>query len=263
MAEIAYEHVSKIYPDGTQAVHDLDLEIQDGELMVLVGPSGCGKTTALRMLAGLEEISEGEIRIGDRIVNDLTPKDRDIAMVFQSYALYPHMTVAAEPRLRPQAAQAAEEGGQRARAAGGEDSPDRGVPEAQAAGALRRPAAARGDGPRDRARAAGVPDGRAALEPRCEAARADAGRDPPAPAAARRDHDLRHARPGRGDDDGRPRRRHERRSPTAGRHAAGALRPARSTSSWPASSARRRSTWSSPSSPGATATSRSASASTS
>jgi multiple sugar transport system ATP-binding protein len=74
-------------------VHDLDLEIADGELMVLVGPSGCGKTTALRMLAGLEEISGGEIRIGDRVVNDLTPKDRDIAMVFQSYALYPHMTV--------------------------------------------------------------------------------------------------------------------------------------------------------------------------
>ncbi len=93
MAEIAYEHVSKIYPDGTQAVHDLELEIRDAELMVLVGPSGCGKTTALRMLAGLEEISDGEIRIGDRIVNDLTPKDRDIAMVFQSYALYPHMTV--------------------------------------------------------------------------------------------------------------------------------------------------------------------------
>ncbi len=94
MAEIAYDSVSKVYDDGTQAVHDLDLEIGDGELMVLVGPSGCGKTTALRMLAGLEEISGGEIRIGDRIVNDLTPKDRDIAMVFQSYALYPHMTVA-------------------------------------------------------------------------------------------------------------------------------------------------------------------------
>ena len=93
MAEIAYDSVDKIYPDGTQAVHDLDLEIGDGELMVLVGPSGCGKTTALRMLAGLEEISDGEIRIGDRVVNDLTPKDRDIAMVFQSYALYPHMTV--------------------------------------------------------------------------------------------------------------------------------------------------------------------------
>src|SRR6266513_1933083 len=94
MAEIAYEHVAKVYPDGTQAVHDLELEIQDAELMVLVGPSGCGKTTALRMLAGLEEITEGEIRIGDRVVNDLTPRDRDIAMVFQSYALYPHMTVA-------------------------------------------------------------------------------------------------------------------------------------------------------------------------
>src|SRR5689334_21392708 len=93
MAEIAYDAVQKVYPDGTQAVHDLDLEIADGELMVLVGPSGCGKTTALRMLAGLEEISGGEIRIGDQIVNDLKPKERDIAMVFQSYALYPHMSV--------------------------------------------------------------------------------------------------------------------------------------------------------------------------
>src|SRR3954451_10057077 len=93
MAEIGYEHVSKIYPDGTKAVHDLELAIQDGELMVLVGPWGCGKTTALRMLAGLEEISDGEIRIGNVIVNDLTRRDRDIAMVFQSYALYPHMTV--------------------------------------------------------------------------------------------------------------------------------------------------------------------------
>src|SRR5215468_4180437 len=93
MAEIEYDSVAKVYPDGTRAVHDLNLEINDGELMVLVGPSGCGKTTALRMLAGLEEVSEGEIRIGDRIVNDLTPKDRDVAMVFQSYALYPHMTV--------------------------------------------------------------------------------------------------------------------------------------------------------------------------
>src|SRR6478609_4573282 len=94
MAAITYEGVSKVYDDGTRAVEDFDLEIEDGEFMVLVGPSGCGKTTALRMLAGLEEISEGEIRIGDRVVNNLPPRDRDVAMVFQNYALYSHMTVA-------------------------------------------------------------------------------------------------------------------------------------------------------------------------
>jgi multiple sugar transport system ATP-binding protein len=94
VAEIAYEGVWKVYDDGTEAVKDLNLDIGDGELLVIVGPSGCGKTTALRMLAGLEEISDGTIKIGDRVVNDLTPRDRDVAMVFQSYALYPHMTVA-------------------------------------------------------------------------------------------------------------------------------------------------------------------------
>jgi multiple sugar transport system ATP-binding protein len=93
VAEIEFVNISKVYDDGTQAVFDLDLKIEDGELMVLVGPSGCGKTTALRMVAGLEEITAGDLRIGDRIVNDLTPKERNIAMVFQSYALYPHMTV--------------------------------------------------------------------------------------------------------------------------------------------------------------------------
>ncbi|MFA5786124.1 MAG: sn-glycerol-3-phosphate ABC transporter ATP-binding protein UgpC [Actinomycetota bacterium] len=92
MAAIVIENVSKVFPDGTEAVRDLDLEIADGEFMVLVGPSGCGKTTALRMVAGLEEITRGTIRIGDRIVNDIAPKDRDVAMVFQNYALYPHMT---------------------------------------------------------------------------------------------------------------------------------------------------------------------------
>src|SRR3954451_20389065 len=94
MAEVAFEDVSKVYGDGTTAVDGLDLRIVDGEFMVLVGPSGCGKTTALRMVGGLEEISEGTIRIGDRVVNDLSPKSRDIAMVFQSYALYPHLSVA-------------------------------------------------------------------------------------------------------------------------------------------------------------------------
>ncbi len=92
MARIELEELSKVYPDGTRAVSDLDLEIDDGEFVVLVGPSGCGKTTALRMVAGLEEITAGNVRIGDRVVNDLPPKDRDIAMVFQNYALYPHMS---------------------------------------------------------------------------------------------------------------------------------------------------------------------------
>jgi len=93
MAEVRFEDVAKIYPDGTRAVSELDLDVGDGEFMVLVGPSGCGKTTALRMLAGLEEISEGVLRIGDRVVNHVPARDRDIAMVFQSYALYPHLSV--------------------------------------------------------------------------------------------------------------------------------------------------------------------------
>jgi len=93
LAEITLDGVGKIYPDGTRAVGELDIQIKDGEFLVLVGPSGCGKTTALRMIAGLEDITEGTISIGDRVVNDVPPKDRDIAMVFQNYALYPHMTV--------------------------------------------------------------------------------------------------------------------------------------------------------------------------
>ncbi len=93
MAEIVLDDVWKVYPDGTEAVHALDLDIADKEFMVLVGPSGCGKTTALRMVAGLEVISKGSVRIGERVVNDVPPKERDIAMVFQNYALYPHMTV--------------------------------------------------------------------------------------------------------------------------------------------------------------------------
>src|SRR5271163_5084486 len=93
MARVDLEKVSKIYPGGVKAVDTIDLHIADREFIVLVGPSGCGKSTTLRMIAGLEEISDGTISIGDRVVNDVPPKSRDIAMVFQNYALYPHMTV--------------------------------------------------------------------------------------------------------------------------------------------------------------------------
>ena len=92
MAEVAYENVWKNF-DGNVAVRDLSLDVEDGEFMVLVGPSGCGKSTALRMLAGLEDASQGRLKIGERVVNNVAPADRDVAMVFQSYALYPHMTV--------------------------------------------------------------------------------------------------------------------------------------------------------------------------
>ena len=93
MASISLEHIKKTYEDGVTVIPDLNLEIRDREFLILVGPSGCGKSTTLRMIAGLEDISGGTLKIGDRVVNDLPPKDRDIAMVFQSYALFPHMTV--------------------------------------------------------------------------------------------------------------------------------------------------------------------------
>ncbi|MBK5331524.1 MAG: sn-glycerol-3-phosphate ABC transporter ATP-binding protein UgpC [Ilumatobacteraceae bacterium] len=93
MASVALDKINKVYENGFHAIHDLSLSVDDGEFIVLVGPSGCGKSTALRMIAGLETITDGVMRIGDRIVNDIAPKDRDIAMVFQNYALYPHMTV--------------------------------------------------------------------------------------------------------------------------------------------------------------------------
>src|SRR5262245_1414979 len=94
MVAVAFDHVHKVYDNGFHAIDDMSLSINDGELLVLVGPSGCGKSTALRMVAGLEEITSGDIRIGERIVNDIPPRDRDIAMVFQDYALYPQMTAA-------------------------------------------------------------------------------------------------------------------------------------------------------------------------
>ena len=93
MAGLTFNHVYKVYPNGVKAVNDFNMEIKDKEFIVLVGPSGCGKSTTLRMIAGLEKISAGELKIGNTVVNDLEPRDRDIAMVFQNYALYPHMTV--------------------------------------------------------------------------------------------------------------------------------------------------------------------------
>ena len=93
MASLSLKHINKTYPNGFEAVKDFNLEIEDKEFIIFVGPSGCGKSTTLRMIAGLEEITSGELKIGDKIVNDVEPKDRDIAMVFQNYALYPHMTV--------------------------------------------------------------------------------------------------------------------------------------------------------------------------
>ena len=226
MAEVKLQEIDKVYPNGFHAVKDLSLDIEDGEFLVLVGPSGCGKTTALRMVAGLETITDGEVSIGGRVVNQMTPKDRDIAMVFQSYALYPHLSVADNIafglRLRKTPKHVVEE---RTAWAARHARPDA-VSRPQAEAALRRAAAARRDGPRDRPRAEGVPHGRAALEPRREAARPDAGRDREAPARARHDDDLRDPRPGRGDDDGAPRRRDAPGRAPAGRRAPAALRRA-------------------------------------
>ncbi|MEY3467189.1 MAG: sn-glycerol-3-phosphate transporter ATP-binding protein UgpC [Actinomycetota bacterium] len=94
MAQVKFENVDKVFDNGVKAVSNMSLEVRDGEFLVLVGPSGCGKTTALRMVAGLEAISSGTVSIGDTVVNNLSSKDRDIAMVFQNYALYPHLSVA-------------------------------------------------------------------------------------------------------------------------------------------------------------------------
>ena len=159
LAEIVLDDVWKVYPDGTVAVQSLDLDIDDKEFVVLVGPSGCGKTTALRMIAGLESVSEGTVRIGDRVVNDVPPKQRDIAMVFQNYALYPHMSVFENMAFGLKLQKVPKHEINDSRARGGSHPRSRRAAEPQAGRSLRGPAAARCDGSGDRAAPAGVPDG--------------------------------------------------------------------------------------------------------
>ena len=239
MATVSIRNVRKAF-GSTEVLHGVSVEIADGEFVILVGPSGCGKSTLLRMIAGLENITAGEIAIGGRVVNNVAPKERDIAMVFQNYALYPHMTVRDNMAFSLTLAKAPKAMIDQQVAARGADPRPDAVARPLSAPAFRRPAPARRDGPRDRARPAGVPVRRAAVQPRRQAARRDARRDQGAAPAADHHHRLRHARPDRGHDDGRQDRGDERRQRGADRRAAGPVRPARPTCSSPASSARRR-----------------------
>ena len=184
MAAISLSKLNKHYGSLFHAVKDVDLEIADKEFVALVGPSGCGKSTTLRMIAGLEDITSGDIRIGDRLVNNLPPRDRDIAMVFQNYALYQHMSVydnLAFGLRNKKTRGGRNQGGDRSRR---RDARAARTVAAQAQAIVRRPAAARRARPLHRTQSAGVSVRRAAVEPRCQAARPDAHRDQ-APACGR------------------------------------------------------------------------------
>ena len=184
MANVALRNVKKAYPNGFEAIKGIDFEVGDGQFCVLVGPSGCGKSTLLRMVAGLETITSGEIDIGGRVVNRIEPADRDIAMVFQNYALYPHMSVynnmAYGLRNRGMAKgeidTRVQEAARILELSSMLDRKPRAI--------VRRPAPARRHGPRHRAAAESVPVRRAALQPRCQAAHRHARRDPEIAAAA-------------------------------------------------------------------------------
>ena len=223
VAGIALEHVSKEFSGGVLAVNDVSLAIGDGEFVVLVGPSGCGKSTLLRMIAGLEEVSAGSIAIGERDVTELAPRHRDIAMVFQTYALYPHMTVRDNLGYGLKVRRTAKAGDQTPRGRGRGAARVVGAARAAAGRALGRPAPARRDGSRDRPRAASVPHGRAALEPRRQAPRRHARVARAAPRTPRRNDGLRHPRPDRGDDARSARGRHAKRPPASGGVAAASL----------------------------------------
>ena len=243
MSAIAVENVSKHWTtaDGqVRAVDAISFALDAGTLNVLLGPSGCGKSTTLRLIAGLETADGGRILIGGRDVTKLPPARRNIAMVFQSYALFPHLSVAENILFGLRVRRVDGRRMRRAPRARGRPAGTDGAARAQAVAALRRPAAARRARPRDHQRGAGVPDGRAAVEPRRAAARRDAPGDPRAAAQARHHDGVRHARPGRGDVDGRPRDPAERAaasSRTARRSTSTSGRPTRSSR---ASSARRR-----------------------
>ena len=195
MASVTLRNVPKTYPSGFEAIKGVGIEVGDGQFCVLVGPSGCGKSTLLRMVAGLETITSGEIDIGGRIVNQIEPAERDIAMVFQNYALYPHMSVynnmayglrnrgMGEPEIRTRVEEAA-----RILELGA-------MLERKPRSTFRRPAPARGDGPSDRAATQGVSVRRTFVQSRRKAAYRHARRDPKTAATAEHDLDLRHPRP--------------------------------------------------------------------
>ena len=225
MAEIVLDGVTKRFADGFEAVKDMNLDVADGEFMILVGPSGCGKSTALRMIAGLEDITEGELKIGGEVVNELAPKDRDIAMVFQNYALYPHMTVR-ENMAFPLKLAKVPTGGDRPEGRGGGARPSTSTehldrkPANLSGGQRQRVAMGRAIVRDPKAFLMDEPlsnlDAKLRVQMRTEVA--------PHPVAAGHDDRLRHPRPDRGDDARRPRRGDAQRRPAAGRRARRALR---------------------------------------
>ena len=224
MSELQINNLYKRY-GNVEILKDINLDIRSGEFIVFVGPSGCGKSTLLRCIAGLEEISDGTLEIDGEVVNQRAPSRRGIAMVFQSYALYPHMTVYDNMAyaLKLQKLSKAEIKSKVRR--GRRDAAADALSRSPAQAALRRPAPARRHRPRHRPQSEGLPLRRAAVEPRRRAARRHPHRDRAPPRGDdQRDDDLRHPRSDRGDDAGRSHRRAERRTYRAGRRADGALR---------------------------------------